>query len=56
LNSSFLLSLRAKRSNLDQEKRRETGMAEDTYEIYALRYAHLHRQASENFLGGDTHA
>jgi len=26
-----------------------------TYEIYALRYAHHERRASENFLGGDPH-
>jgi len=27
----------------------------DTYEIYAIRYAHHPRRASENFLGGDPH-
>jgi len=27
----------------------------DTYEIYAIRYAHHARRASENFLGGDPH-
>jgi glyoxylase-like metal-dependent hydrolase (beta-lactamase superfamily II) len=27
----------------------------DTYEIYAVRYAHHKRRASENFLGGDPH-
>ncbi len=25
------------------------------YEVYALRYAHLHRERRENFLGGDPH-
>ncbi len=30
-------------------------MAADTYEIYAIRYAHHARRASENFLGGDPH-
>ena len=30
-------------------------MAADTYEIYAVRYAHHARKASENFLGGDPH-
>jgi hypothetical protein len=28
---------------------------EPTYEIYAVRYAHLPRNAAENFLGGDRH-
>ncbi|MBZ5673875.1 MAG: N-acyl homoserine lactonase family protein [Acidobacteriia bacterium] len=27
----------------------------DTYEVYAIRYAHHPRRASENFLGGDPH-
>ncbi len=27
----------------------------DTYEIYAIKYAHLERRASENFIGGDPH-
>ena len=27
----------------------------DTYEIYAVRYAHHERRASENFIGGDPH-
>jgi glyoxylase-like metal-dependent hydrolase (beta-lactamase superfamily II) len=27
----------------------------DTYELYAIRYAHHPRRASENFLGGDPH-
>ena len=27
----------------------------DTYEIYAIKYAHHARRASENFLGGDPH-
>ena len=27
----------------------------ETYEIYAIRYAHLDRRAGENFLGGDPH-
>jgi glyoxylase-like metal-dependent hydrolase (beta-lactamase superfamily II) len=30
-------------------------MSSDTYEIYAVRYAHHERRASENFLGGDPH-
>src|SRR5947207_13934384 len=30
-------------------------MEPDTYEIYAVRYAHHERRASENFLGGDPH-
>ncbi len=30
-------------------------MSSDTYEIYAVRYAHHHRMSSENFLGGDPH-
>jgi len=30
-------------------------MTADTYEIYAVRYAHHERRASENFLGGDAH-
>jgi glyoxylase-like metal-dependent hydrolase (beta-lactamase superfamily II) len=30
-------------------------MAADEYEIYAVRYAHHERRASENFLGGDPH-
>lgn len=30
-------------------------MSEDTYEIYAVRYGHHERNASENFLGGDPH-
>lgn len=30
-------------------------MASDTYEIYAVRYAHHHRMAAENFYGGDPH-
>jgi glyoxylase-like metal-dependent hydrolase (beta-lactamase superfamily II) len=30
-------------------------MAADSYEIYAVRYAHHHRMASENFYGGDPH-
>jgi glyoxylase-like metal-dependent hydrolase (beta-lactamase superfamily II) len=30
-------------------------MTADTYEIYAIRYAHHERRASENFLGGDPH-
>lgn len=29
--------------------------APDTYEVYALRYAHMPRQRSDNFLGGDPH-
>jgi hypothetical protein len=27
----------------------------DTYEIYAVKYAHHERRAGENFLGGDPH-
>ena len=27
----------------------------DPYEVYAIRYAHHHRRAAENFLGGDLH-
>lgn len=30
-------------------------MSADTYQIYAVRYAHHHRMSSENFLGGDPH-
>ena len=30
-------------------------MEPDTYEVYAVRYAHHPRRASENFLGGDPH-
>jgi glyoxylase-like metal-dependent hydrolase (beta-lactamase superfamily II) len=30
-------------------------MTADTYEVYAVRYAHHDRRASENFLGGDPH-
>src|SRR5712692_6665744 len=30
-------------------------MTADTYEIYAVRYAHHARRASENFYGGDPH-
>lgn len=30
-------------------------MSDDTYEIFALRYAHVERRASENFIGGDLH-
>jgi glyoxylase-like metal-dependent hydrolase (beta-lactamase superfamily II) len=30
-------------------------MSNDTYEIYAVRYAHHDRRASENFYGGDPH-
>jgi Metallo-beta-lactamase superfamily len=30
-------------------------MNDGTYEIYAVRYAHHDRRASENFLGGDLH-
>jgi glyoxylase-like metal-dependent hydrolase (beta-lactamase superfamily II) len=30
-------------------------MTTDSYEIYAVRYAHHDRRASENFLGGDPH-
>ena len=29
--------------------------ADDTYEVYAIRYGHHPRPASANFLGGDTH-
>jgi glyoxylase-like metal-dependent hydrolase (beta-lactamase superfamily II) len=28
---------------------------EETYEVYAIRYAHHHRMSSENFIGGDPH-
>jgi glyoxylase-like metal-dependent hydrolase (beta-lactamase superfamily II) len=31
-------------------------MTADAYEVYAVRYAHHDRRASENFLGGDPHA
>ena len=27
----------------------------DSYEIYAIKYAHHERRASENFIGGDPH-
>ena len=30
-------------------------MASDTYQIYAVRYAHNNRPARENFLQGDPH-
>lgn len=30
-------------------------MSDDTYEIYAIKYAHSDRRSSENFLGGDPH-
>ena len=30
-------------------------MSSDTYAIYAVRYAHHERRASENFYGGDPH-
>lgn len=30
-------------------------MTDDTYEIFALKYAHSARRSSENFIGGDTH-
>ncbi len=30
-------------------------MSEDTYEIYAVRYAHHDRRSSENFIAGDPH-
>lgn len=30
-------------------------MTADTYEIYAVRYAHHHRLARESFLDGDPH-
>jgi hypothetical protein len=30
-------------------------VSSDTYQIYAVRYAHHHRRASENFYGGDPH-
>jgi hypothetical protein len=30
-------------------------VSSDTYEIYAVRYAHHHRTARDNFYGGDPH-
>ena len=30
-------------------------MSEETYEVYAVKYAHLMRRSPENFLGGDPH-
>ena len=27
----------------------------ETYEVYAVKYAHHDRRASENFIGGDPH-
>jgi glyoxylase-like metal-dependent hydrolase (beta-lactamase superfamily II) len=30
-------------------------MASDTYEIYAVKYAHHDRKARDNFYGGDPH-
>jgi glyoxylase-like metal-dependent hydrolase (beta-lactamase superfamily II) len=33
----------------------ETGVSSDTYQIYAVRYAHHHRTARDNFYGGDPH-
>ncbi|MEP6962471.1 MAG: N-acyl homoserine lactonase family protein [Acidobacteriota bacterium] len=32
-----------------------TPVTGDTYEVYAIKYAHHARKASENFLGGDVH-
>jgi len=36
-------------------ERGEPMPASEPYEIYAVRYAHHHRRASENFIGGDPH-
>src|SRR5579863_5338613 len=41
------------KSRREAERVRERQMSE--YEIYAVRYAHHDRRASENFLGGDPH-
>jgi glyoxylase-like metal-dependent hydrolase (beta-lactamase superfamily II) len=30
-------------------------MSDDTHEVYAIRYGHHDRNASENFIGGDPH-
>ena len=30
-------------------------MSDDIHEIYAIRYGHHDRKASENFIGGDPH-
>ena len=30
-------------------------MTDDTYEIYAIKYARLMRRSPENFIGGDPH-
>ena len=30
-------------------------MSDPQYEVYAIKYAHHERRASENFLGGDPH-
>ena len=30
-------------------------MTDDTYEVYAIKYAHLMRRSPDNFLGGDEH-
>ena len=30
-------------------------MSEDVHEIYAIRYGHHDRKASDNFIGGDPH-
>jgi hypothetical protein len=37
------------------QRRPETLMTADTYEIYAVCYAHHHRLARESFLDGDPH-
>ena len=30
-------------------------MSDDTYEVYAVKYAHHPRKAAENYIGGDPH-
>jgi hypothetical protein len=36
-------------------RNRETDMGDDSYEIYALKYALHDRPAADNFIGGDSH-
>ena len=30
-------------------------MTDDTYEVYAIKYARLSRRSPDNFIGGDEH-
>jgi len=45
----------AKSRNSIDRRRGIIMTVEDNYEVYAIRYAHHERSASENFLGGDPH-